>query len=122
MFTPPVTVQELRDALARLPGDAVVVIDYSGPDETDVSVSRSPEFDSDGYVVIGTSHETPDFAVAAIRCWWRTVGRSRYPGAKRLLIQADGGGANDSRKWAWKVALQRLADELQPEALRRLAR
>lgn len=54
MFTPPVTVQELRDALARLPGDAVVVIDYSGPDETDVSVSRSPEFDSDGYVVIGT--------------------------------------------------------------------
>jgi Rhodopirellula transposase DDE domain len=73
------------------------------------------EAHNDGHVVIGTSHETPHFAVAAIRCWWwwRTVGRSRDPGAKRLLIQADGGGANDSRKWAWKVALQRLADELQ---------
>jgi hypothetical protein len=71
------------------------------------------EAHNDGYVVIGTSHETPDFAVAAIRCWWRAAGRSRYPEAKRLLIQADGGGANDSRKWAWKVALQRLADELQ---------
>ena len=32
-------------------------------------------------------------------------------GAKRLLIQADAGGANDYRKWEWKVALQRLADE-----------
>jgi hypothetical protein len=71
------------------------------------------EAHNDGYVVIGTSHETPDFAVAAIRCWWRAVGRSRYPAAKRLLIQADGGGANASRKWAWKVALQRLADEFQ---------
>ena len=40
------------------------------------------EAHNDGYVVIGTSHETPDFAAAAIRCWWRTVGRSRYPEAK----------------------------------------
>jgi Rhodopirellula transposase DDE domain len=65
----------------------------------------------DGLVVVGTSHETPWFAVAAIRRWWLEVGRWRYAGKKRLLIQADGGGANDSRKWAWKVALQGLADE-----------
>ncbi len=71
-------------------------------------------FDSasnDGYAVVGTSHETPEFAVAAIRRWWLVVGRRRYPKARRLLIQADGGGANGSRRWAWKVALQRLADE-----------
>lgn len=66
---------------------------------------------NDGYVVVGTSHETPAFAVAAIRRWWLNVGRRRYAGKARLLIQADGGGANDSRKWGWKVALQRLADE-----------
>jgi Rhodopirellula transposase DDE domain len=66
---------------------------------------------NDGMVVVGTSHETPSFAVAAIRRWWLEVGRRRYIGAKRLLIEADAGGANDARKWEWKVALQNLADE-----------
>ena len=66
---------------------------------------------NEGYVVVGTSHETPAFAVAAIRRWWVVVGRRRYPKARRLLIQADSGGANSCRKWVWKVALQRLADE-----------
>jgi hypothetical protein len=66
---------------------------------------------NDGYVVVGTSHETPAFAAAAIRRWWKIVGRRRYPEAHRLLIQADGGGGNGCREWAWKVALQRLADE-----------
>ncbi|MBO0697314.1 MAG: ISAzo13 family transposase [Zavarzinella sp.] len=66
---------------------------------------------NDGYVVVGTSHETPTFAVRAIRRWWRDVGRPRYPGVRHLLIEADSGGANDHRKWEWKVALQDLADE-----------
>jgi hypothetical protein len=65
----------------------------------------------DGYVLVGTSHDTPAFTVAALRRWWLDVGRRRYPGARRLLIQADGGGATDHRKWGWKVALQGLADE-----------
>jgi hypothetical protein len=65
----------------------------------------------DGLVVVGTSHETPTFAGACIRRWWLMTGRKRYPGAKRLLIEADAGGANDYRKWEWKVALQKLADE-----------
>jgi hypothetical protein len=64
----------------------------------------------DGYVLVGTSHDTPAFTAAAIRRWWLAVGRRRYPQARRLLIEADGGGATDHRKWAWKVALQRLAD------------
>jgi hypothetical protein len=64
-----------------------------------------------GYVVVGTAHETAAFAVAAIRRWWLAVGQHHYAGQRRLLIQADGGGANDCRKWAWKVALQELADE-----------
>jgi len=65
----------------------------------------------DGYVLVGISHDTPAFTVAAIRRWWLDVGRHRYPGAPRLLIEADGGGATDHRKWGWKVALQGLADE-----------
>jgi hypothetical protein len=64
-----------------------------------------------GDVVVGTSHETAAFAGAAIRRWWLEVGRWHYAGKKRLLIQADGGGANAPREWGWKVALQGLADE-----------
>jgi hypothetical protein len=66
---------------------------------------------NDGYVVIGTSHETPTFAVSAVRRWWLKVGQRRYLHKRRLLIQADSGGANDHRKWEWKIALQALADE-----------
>jgi len=65
-----------------------------------------------GFVVIGTSHETAAFAVAAIRRWWLQVGQQHYPNAKRLLIEADGGGSNGSRPAAWKWELQKLADEL----------
>jgi Rhodopirellula transposase DDE domain len=66
---------------------------------------------NDGYVAVGTSQETPAFAVAGIRHWWLDVGRHRYPQANRLLIEADCGGGNDCRKWEWKEGLQGLADE-----------
>lgn len=66
---------------------------------------------NDGLVVVGTSHETARFAVACIRRWWLLTGRKRYPQTRRLLIQADAGGANACSRWEWKVALQRLADE-----------
>jgi hypothetical protein len=65
----------------------------------------------EGFVLVGTSHDTPAFTVQAIRRWWLAVGHRRYARARRLLIQADGGGATDHRKWGWKVALQGLADE-----------
>jgi hypothetical protein len=64
-----------------------------------------------GFVVVGISHETAAFAVAAIRRWWVRVGCVAYPHAKHLLLQADGGGANSSRSWLWKWALQNFADE-----------
>lgn len=66
---------------------------------------------NDGYVVVGTSHETGTFAAAAIRRWLLAIGRHRYPRARRLLIEADAGGGNDYRKWEWKLGLQALADE-----------
>lgn len=64
-----------------------------------------------GLVVVGVSAETPTFAARAIERWWRLVGRKRYPTARRLLIEADSGGANDPRKRAWKLGLQWLADK-----------
>jgi hypothetical protein len=65
-----------------------------------------------GHVVVGTDHDTGQFAVASVRGWWRAEGRRLYPKAKRLLITADGGGSNGYRLRLWKRELQRLADEL----------
>jgi transposase len=64
-----------------------------------------------GWVSVGTDHDTSAFAVATLRRWWDTVGRTRYPCAEKLLICADGGGSNGSRVRAWKVELARFAAE-----------
>jgi hypothetical protein len=63
-----------------------------------------------GWVSVGVDHDTPEFAVESIYCWWCQMGRKTYPDACELLITADGGGSNGSRARLWKVALQRLAD------------
>ena len=65
-----------------------------------------------GWVSIGIDHDTAEFAVETLRRWWRYMGAPLYPQATTLLITADGGGSNGSRRRLWKVALQRLADEL----------
>jgi transposase len=62
-------------------------------------------------VSVGISHDTAQFAVAAIRRWWRKLGRRRYSGATRLLITADSGGSNGSRNRLWKLELQKFADD-----------
>jgi hypothetical protein len=66
---------------------------------------------NEGFVVVGTTHQTPQFAVAAIRRWWLKVGQAVYRRKKHLLIEADCGGANGNRCWLWKWELQQLADE-----------
>ena len=64
-----------------------------------------------GFVCVGTSAETPAFAVDSIDCWWMKEGRKRHPGRTELLILADCGGANSARSRAWKHRLQtRLCD------------
>ena len=66
---------------------------------------------NDGFVVVGISHQTPEFAATCIRRWWLRLGKRKFPKKKHLLIQADCGGANGNRLWIWKYELQRLADE-----------
>lgn len=66
---------------------------------------------NEGWVSVGISHDTAQFAVEAIRQWWQRMGRPAYPAAPELLITADGGGSNGSRVRLWKAELQRLADE-----------
>jgi hypothetical protein len=59
-----------------------------------------------GYVRVGTSADTPRFAVEAIVAWWENEGQVVYPEADQLLILADGGGSNSSRSRVWKQQLQ----------------
>jgi hypothetical protein len=61
-----------------------------------------------GHVVVGVSNNTPEFAANAIAGWWKTEGMPAYPGAKELLILADGGGGNGSRARVWKLKVQEL--------------
>ena len=65
----------------------------------------------EGWVSVGTDHDTSAFAVQTIRRWWFSMGRPRYPLATELTITADGGGSNGSRVRLWKLELGLLAKE-----------
>ena len=67
---------------------------------------------NDGFVNVGTDHDTPVFAVISIETWWTDMGRQRYPDARELFITANAGGSNGYRLHVWKAELQRLADKL----------
>ena len=66
----------------------------------------------EGWVSVGTDHDTAAFAVQTIRRWWHVVGSQAYPNATELLVTADGGGSNGGRVRLWKLELQGLADEI----------
>jgi transposase len=67
---------------------------------------------NEGWVSVGSDHDTSEFAVESIRRWWRKMGSHCYPDAKRLLITADGGGSNASRCRLWKWCLSELSREI----------
>ncbi len=65
-----------------------------------------------GWVSVGISSDTAEFAVNSIRSWWYKMGQPLYGHTAEILITADGGGSNSSRSRLWKVELQRLANEI----------
>lgn len=66
---------------------------------------------NEGFVNVGTSFDTSQFAVDSINQWWLLLGKEKYPEAKRLLITADGGGSNGVRVKLWKTSLQKFVNE-----------
>jgi hypothetical protein len=68
--------------------------------------------DNVGYIQIGISHDTSEFACDSIRYWWNTYGKARYPFADSILLLCDGGGSNSSRYYIFKHDLQTLVNEL----------
>jgi Rhodopirellula transposase DDE domain len=63
-----------------------------------------------GYVHLGTSHDTSEFAGDCLLDWWERFGQQRYPQAKKLLLKCDGGGSNSVNTYLFKAEMQRLAD------------
>jgi hypothetical protein len=66
---------------------------------------------NEGFVSVGITADTAEFAVAAIRTWRQRMGLQRYPKMSELTITADGGGSNGVRVRLWKIKLQELANE-----------
>lgn len=67
---------------------------------------------NEGYINLGTSKDTSEFACDSLRNWWYNQGQFDYPEATSLLILCDGGGSNNARHYLFKADLQKLADEI----------
>ncbi len=98
----------------RKKGDPVRVTTHDFPDKELGKAVPYGVYDvthNEAGVSVGISHDTAEFAIAAIRRWWQRMGKKRYSKAKRLLITADCGGSNSPRTRLWRWALQRFANE-----------
>jgi hypothetical protein len=69
--------------------------------------------ENNGHVVIGTNHDTAEFAVNSIYDWWKLKGKKLYPDAAVIYITADCGGSNGYRLNLWKYSLSLLATKIQ---------
>jgi len=96
-------------------GDPVEVNMHDFPDEKEGKVAPYGVYDlgkNKGWVGVGITSDTAEFAVNTIRDWWKKMGKKDYPKASKLMITADCGGSNGNRVRLWKWELQRLANEL----------
>jgi hypothetical protein len=98
----------------RKKGDPIEVLSHDFPDS---SVPRAIPYgvydigDNSGWVNIGITADTSEFAVESIRQWWKHMGTRRYPDTQQVYICADSGGSNGCRVHLWKYELQQLANE-----------
>jgi hypothetical protein len=65
---------------------------------------------NEGYLHLGASHDTSQFAADALIDWWRCHGHARYPQAAEALLLCDAGGSNRAAGRQFKEQLQRVAD------------
>lgn len=96
-------------------GQPVAVNTYDFPDKEKGKACPYGVYDmtrNEGWVNVGISRDTAEFAVESIRRWWIGMGSLKYPEATDLLITADGGGSNGYRTRLWKREVQKLSNEL----------
>jgi hypothetical protein len=88
---------------------AVEVFDHDFPSDAEgvaIPYGIFDPFRNHGFVCVGTTYDTPEFAVDSISFWWTHFGAPQYPDADHLLILADCGGSNGYRPRLWKHQLQ----------------
>lgn len=98
----------------RRKGDPIKVKTHDFPDDKLGKAIPYGVYDlanNEAGVIVGVSHDTAEFAVAAIGQWWTKLGNERFPSAKRILITADSGGSNSPRTRLWRWELQRFAND-----------
>lgn len=92
-------------------------LDVNGHDFPDPKVPKAIPYGvydigaNKGWVNVGVTADTAEFAVESIRQWWRRLGKKRYSKSKNLLICADCGGSNGYRSRLWKAQLQEFSNE-----------
>src|SRR3989338_1934080 len=67
---------------------------------------------NNGFINIGTSHDTAEFACDSVYLWWETIGKIIYVNADSILVLCDGGGSNSSRHYVFKQELQKLSNKI----------
>lgn len=96
----------------RPAGEPVLVEDHDFRSRADGVAIPYGAYDigkNEGFVNVGISKDTAEFAVNSIEVWWEKIGSKNYPKASKLLICADGGGSNGSRNRLWKYCLQNFS-------------
>ena len=95
--------------------DPIAVNDHDFPSDAQGKAVPYGIYDTQrntGTIFLGTSCDTPRFAVESIETWWKTEGQKQYPKSKKLLILADSGGSNSCRSRVWKYRIQKkLCDQ-----------
>lgn len=95
--------------------ESILVNDHDFPSDAHGKAIPYGIYDTqqnNGTIFLGTSRDTPRFAVESVETWWKTQGRKQYPRSKDLLILADSGGSNSSRSRVWKYRIQKkLCDQ-----------
>jgi len=96
-------------------GKPVEVSMHDFPDKTLGKVVPYGVYDigqNKGWVSVGISSDTAQFAVNSIRTWWHSMGKNSYVDTNEIFVTADCGGSNGYRVRLWKHELQKLSDEL----------
>lgn len=98
----------------RPKGDPRHVLDHDFPLPEPGKVSPYGVYvlnNNTGFVNLGISRDTPEFAGESVRAWWNAIGKNTFPDAKRIYVTCDNGGSNGSRIWLFKHYLQDISNE-----------
>lgn len=94
---------------------ALLAYDHDFPSHAEGTVIPYGLYDlrhNSGYVNVGTSRDTSEFACDSVAWWWQEYGSRLYPSSRRVCLLCDGGGSNSVNKYLFKEDLQGLSDRL----------